>query len=99
MFRKVAPEEVKRKLLHGLVIILPLRVFYVPFLFEFDRNAIAFLVFSLLLISIFFEVLRQRSVCFGEWFNTTFGSMLRAEEKKLLTGATYVVTATFFVLG
>ena len=50
----------------------------------------------MLLISIFFEVLRQRSVCFGEWFNTTFGSMLRAEEKKLLTGATYVVTATFF---
>ena len=96
MFRKVAPEEVNRKLLHGLVIILPLGVFYVPVLFEFDRNAIAVLVFSLLLISIFFEVLRQRSVCFGEWFYATFGSMLRAEEKKHLTGATYVAAATFF---
>ena len=52
MFRKVAPEEVNRKLLHGLVVILPLGIFYAPTLFELDRTAMAALVFVLLLISI-----------------------------------------------
>jgi len=95
MFRKVAPEEVNRKLLHGLVVILPLGIFYAPTLFELDRTAMAALVFVLLLISIFVEVLRQRNVYFGEWFHITFGSMLRTEERNHLTGATYVVGATF----
>ena len=44
MFRKVAPEEVNRKLLHGLVVILPLGIFYAPTLFELDRTAMAALV-------------------------------------------------------
>lgn len=95
MFRKVAPEEVNRKLLHGLVIILPLGVFYGPTLIELDRNALAVLSFALFLLALFFEVLRQRNVCFGEWFLATFGSLLRVEEKNHLTGATYVAAATF----
>ena len=95
MFKPIPSEEVYRKLLHVLVIILPLGVFYGPSLFGLDRTSLAVLSCFLLLFSILVEFLRLKNQAFGAWFYSTFGSMLREEERLNLTGATYVVAATF----
>lgn len=95
ILRAVPRQEVNRKLLHGLVIILPLSVFYGPYLFGLERDSLAFIAFLLFLVSSLVELLRLGNHSFGKWFYATFGSMLRDEERKSLTGATYVAGATF----
>ena len=95
MLRRVPSEEIYRKLLHGLVVILPVSIFYLPALIGWNRILILQVSAVLLLISVSIEVLRLRSISFGNWFYLTFGSMLREEEKKHFSGATYVVGAIF----
>jgi dolichol kinase len=95
ILRAVPRQEVNRKLLHGLVIILPLSVFYGPYLFGLERDSLAFIAFLLFLVSSLVELLRLGNHSFGKWFYSAFGSMLRDEERKSLTGATYVAGATF----
>ena len=95
ILRAVPRQEVNRKLLHGLVIILPLSVFYGPYLLGLERDSLAFIAFLLFLVSSLVELLRLGNHSFGKWFYSAFGSMLRDEERKSLTGATYVAGATF----
>jgi len=95
ILRAVPRQEVNRKLLHGLIIILPLSVFYGPYLFGLERDSLAFIAFLLFLVSSLVELLRLGNHSFGKWFYSAFGSMLRDEERKSLTGATYVAGATF----
>lgn len=86
----------RRKLLHGFVLVLPIGVFYGPSLFGTDRGFLVLFTLSILLISIFVEWLRFRNLAFGKWFLSTFGSMLRREERSKLTGASYIAAASFF---
>ncbi len=95
MFRSVPTEEVYRKLLHGLVIIFPVAIFYSPSVLSISRESIVKICLLLLILSIFIEVLRLLNISFGEWFYSKFGAMLREEEKKHLTGATYIAGAIF----
>ena len=95
ILRAVPRQEVNRKLLHGLVIILPLSVFYGPYLLGLERDSLAFIAFLLFVVSSLVELLRLGNHSFGKWFYSAFGSMLRDEERKSLTGATYVAGATF----
>ena len=96
MFRPVPREELYRKLLHVLVILLPVGVFYGPAIFSTDRQTIVFFTLFILLLSFAIEIARFRNTAFAKWYFDTFGSMLREEEKNKLTGATYVAAATFF---
>jgi len=96
MFRPVPREEVYRKLLHVLVVLLPVGVFYGPAIFFTDRQTILFYTLFILLLSVGIEIARFRHSAFAKWYFDTFGSMLREEEKNKLTGATYVAAATFF---
>ena len=95
MFRPIPSEEVYRKLLHVLVIILPLGIFYVPIYYSFSRSDVAWSTLAVLLLSIAIELFRFRSPAFGKWYFSSFGSMLREEEKFQLTGATYVAGGAF----
>jgi len=95
ILRAVPRQGVNRKLLHGLVIILPLSVFYGPYLLGLERDSLAFITFLLFVVSSLVELLRLGNHSFGKWFYSAFGSMLRDEERKSLTGATYVAGATF----
>jgi len=95
ILRAVPKHEIHRKLLHGLVIILPLSVFYGPYLFGLERNFLVSITFFLFMASLLVELLRLGNDSFGQWFYSTFGSMLRDEERQSLTGATYVAGATF----
>ena len=91
----LTPEEVNRKLLHGLAVVLPAGIFYGPGLFSVQQNVISLIFGALLLLSLVIELLRFRKPSFGEWFNKSFGSMLRSEEAKQLTGATHVMAGSF----
>ena len=91
MIGRLTTEEVNRKLLHGLAVLLPICIFYCPAALGFDRLFMSFAIFSLLLFSVLIEILRLNSISFGKWFFAVFGSMLRKEEKIRLTGATYIL--------
>ena len=91
MIGQLSKEEVNRKLLHILAVILPCGIFYIPLNFEIHRLYACLIIFSLLFLSIFVEIIRMRDSGFSKWFFYSFSSMMRVEEKNQLTGATYVV--------
>jgi dolichol kinase len=95
MLRPVPSEEIYRKILHGLVVILPVSVYYIPVLIGWERVFIVQVCALLFLISVSIEFLRLRNLSFGKWFYSTFGSMMREDEKKYFSGATYVAGAIF----
>lgn len=84
-------EEINRKLLHVLAVVLPVGIFYGPDFFEVDRIWACILALSLTCFSIFVEVVRLRNGVFGKWFLLSFGLLLRKEEKHQLTGGTYLI--------
>lgn len=92
---KLAREEVNRKLLHVLALVLPIGIFYGPFILDIARVRISQLLFCLLLLSFLLEVVRLRKLKFNQWFLEKFGSMMRSEERTRLTGATYIMAGSF----
>ena len=91
MLGNLTIEEVNRKLLHIVAVLLPLTIFYGPLLVEVPRSYACYLIFSLLVVSLWVEYCRLNQSLFAGWFNQLFGSMMRAEEKRQLTGATYIL--------
>ena len=87
----LSKEEINRKLLHVLAVVLPAGIFYGPDFFEVERIWACILALSLTCFSIFVEVARLRNGAFGKWFLLSFGLLLRKEEKHQLTGATYLI--------
>ena len=91
MLGNLTIEEVNRKLLHIVAVLLPFTIFYGPLLVEVPRSYVCYLIFSLLVVSLLVEYCRLNQSLFAEWFNQFFGSMMRSEEKRQLTGATYIL--------
>ena len=87
----LSKEEINRKLLHVLAVVLPAGIFYGPDFLEVERIWACILALSLTCFSIFVEVVRLRNRSFGKWFLLSFGLLLRKEEKHQLTGATYLI--------
>ena len=94
MIGQLSKEEVNRKLLHILALVLPFGIFYIPIYSEISRVDMLYAILSLLSLSILIEFSRMRSGCFADWFSKSFGSMMRTEEQKQLTGATYVIAGS-----
>ena len=95
MIGQLSKEEVNRKLLHILALVLPFGIFYIPIYSEISRVDMLYAILSLLSLSILIEFSRMRSKgCFADWFSKSFGSMMRTEEQKQLTGATYVIAGS-----
>ena len=90
-------EEVLRKLIHFCSISIPIFYFLTP-------RAVALAVFiPLTVIFIVIDIARHYSPSIEEWFNKTFGKLLRQRENdkanKRLNGATYVlISASLCVL-
>lgn len=84
-------EEVNRKLLHIVAVLLPVTIFYGPALVEVPRSYACYLILLLLLSSLLVEYCRLNQPQFARWFSQFFGSMMRSEEKRQLTGATYIL--------
>ncbi len=91
----LTPEEINRKLLHGLAVVLPAGIFYGPQLLQVPQWMVSVIIGALFVASLAIEALRFRNPSFGELFRKCFGSMLRTGEKATLTGATYVCGGSF----
>lgn len=91
MIGQLSKEEVNRKLLHILAVILPLGIFYGPLYSDAPRSYACLLIILLLCLSLLIEFFRLRKSVFANWFSNSFGSMMRVEESNQLTGATYVI--------
>ena len=88
-------EEIYRKLLHGLAVVLPVGIFYGPNMSFLTEYSVSGIIGILFFFAIQVEYTRFRSPAFAEWFNKWFGSMLRPEEAHQITGATYVLGGSF----
>ncbi len=91
----LTPEEINRKLLHGLAVVLPAGIFYGPELLKVQQWMTSVVIGALFAVSLAIEILRFRKPAFGELFRKWFGSMLRTGEATRLTGATYVLGGSF----
>lgn len=91
----LTPEEINRKFLHGLAVVLPAGIFYGPELFDLHQRMASVIIGGVFIASLLVETLRFRNPAFGSLFNKCFGSMLRTEETTTLTGATYVLGGSF----
>lgn len=91
----LSSEEINRKLLHGLAVILPAAIFYGPVTSTLTPPAVSCLLGVLLVFSLLVESVRFRNPRVRDLFNRCFGSMLRADEESALTGATYVFAGSF----
>jgi dolichol kinase len=101
----LAREEVLRKVLHIFSgTIIPAGILYIPGLVR--RTPLAggpiapwayplLLLFLVLISFVLVELVRVRVAMVGDLYNRLFGSMLRKEEAKSMTGATYIVAASF----
>ena len=81
MIGELSKEEINRKLLHLLAIILPIVIFYLPIVWGIHKILVCCLIFILLFFSLLIEYYRLRVSSFALWFTNSFGSMMRAEEK------------------
>ena len=92
---QVVKQEINRKLLHLLALLIPIGIFYIPNIpGSSSLIPITFLAF-LLLGSFVIETLRFRYESIQKIYFGCFGSMLRKEEKKITTGSTYFFGAAF----
>ena len=99
MFRPVPIEEVSRKVLHILVVVFPVLIFYSPIKFGISKDIVFKVVTFLLIYAFATEYLRLNNNQFRKWFNKYLGFMLRESESHSLTGGFYVVAALFICSG
>jgi dolichol kinase len=92
-------EEVNRKLLHGVAVVLPVGIFYIPMLTDQTRFLVMWLVFLLFLVSLLIDGLRLKKKRVNIIFSHYLGSMMRSAESNQLTGATYVVAGSLICSG
>lgn len=91
MSRGLTKEEINRKLLHVLAVLVPAGIFYGPGYFESDRFWAFLVVLFLMVFACLIEFARMKNDSFGNWFSGLFGAMMRKEEAFQLTGATYLI--------
>jgi len=87
-------EEINRKLLHVFAVVLPVGIFYGPDFCGVERIWACILALGLTCFSIFVEFARLSHGSFGTWFLRCFGSLLRKEEERQVTGGTYLMAGT-----
>jgi len=83
-------DEVKRKAVHLFALTMPLGYFLVPF-----RWAIGLLLLAWL-VSLALDVLRLFHLRPYEWVRPLLGPLIRPQERRDFTGATYILFAGFF---
>lgn len=86
-------EEINRKLLHLIALLMPAGIFYLPYLFSLNYFISVAILGVLLVGSVIIEHLRFKNPAVQKMFYAVAGSMLREEEAKSTTGSTYVIGA------
>ncbi|OFY66339.1 MAG: hypothetical protein A2Y71_15865 [Bacteroidetes bacterium RBG_13_42_15] len=85
-------DEIIRKGIHFLAVIIPVAYIFLP------KQTMLLVTGSMMIVAFLIEGLRQRNMCFNQWFNRKVGHLLRLHEKSRITGATYLITGCFFSL-
>jgi dolichol kinase len=84
-------EEINRKLLHLIALVMPLGIFYLPRIKGVSLWAPPVILFSLFGASLLLEGLRLKYSNIHTFFIKYFGFLLRKNERKSITGATYMI--------
>ncbi len=84
-------EEINRKLLHLLALLMPVGIFYIPELTRFSKWTAPFILAGLFLVSALAEKLRLTHPVIQKVYITCFGALMRRDEIKKTTGATYII--------
>ena len=91
MASELTKEEINRKFLHGLAVILPLSIFYGPELTGQPKVFVSWVFGVLFLLFLSIDWMRLKVDSIHSLFCRYFGGMMREVESRQLTGATYVV--------
>lgn len=91
---KLQKEEIYRKLLHLIALLMPVGIFYLPGL-GYSPELPAILLGILLCISLMAEFIRLKHSSIGKIFLLLFGKMMRPKEKNEITGSTYIIGGAF----
>ena len=83
----ISRNEVLRKLLHVVALIIPFGILYLP------GHTAAALLIPVTGAAVAAEVLRQKWAAFGRLFSYLFGALMRPIEDRQLTGSTYYLLA------
>ena len=86
----ISKVEVTRKLLHLPAILIPLSCFHATELGWISRATGILILFHLLGICLLIDLLRFKSPLLFRLFQFLFGTMLRPDESRHLTGATHI---------
>ncbi|MFO7965656.1 MAG: hypothetical protein R6U50_17150 [Desulfobacterales bacterium] len=84
-------EEINRKLLHIVALLMPIGIFYVPVLTPCSKWTGPAVLAGLFTASIFLEELRLKNRGIRERFTAWFGTLMRQDEKQRATGATFII--------
>jgi dolichol kinase len=85
-------EEIRRKLLHLLAVLMPIGIFYAP-RWSFPPMLVPAILFILFISSVGVETLRFRMPVVQKTVLAFFGSMMRKEEHFVISGWTWVIGA------
>jgi len=89
-FMKLTVQEITRKLLHIVALLMPACILYFP--------AEAPLILGVLLVGmVAIEWLRFHKPAIQDRFLACFGIMLRREEDRIVTGATWIILSAFIL--
>jgi len=89
----ITPQEINRKLFHMVALLLPAGIFYFPMIFGFPQTMVPFVLAFLLLCISLMEILRLRYPKINTTFQKYFRSMLRQEEKRTITGSSWLIAS------
>jgi dolichol kinase len=92
---KLQKEEILRKLLHLIALLIPLGIFYMPQYFMLSKWLPAFVLGIIFSLSFIVEILRFRIKRIQKYFLKVFGSMMREKEEFSVTGSTYIIGSGF----
>ncbi len=91
---KLQKEEIYRKLLHLLALLMPAGIFYLP-QYGYPSWLPASVLGFLLLTSLGTEFVRLQHPSTGRIFLSLFGKMMRAKETNEITGSTWIIAGAF----
>lgn len=91
---KLKKEEILRKMLHLIALLMPASIFYIP-----ETGLPSWVapvgLGLILLVSIATEYIRLKNPQAGRIFLFLFGKMMRDSEEKSVTGSTYIIAGAF----
>jgi dolichol kinase len=93
--RKLSFNEISRKLLHCLALLIPFGILHGPSFFNVPQSTICVVIATISLFCLVVEYLRFRNSGLGSLFHRLFGWMLRDGEQRKVTGATHLMTGAF----